>query len=74
MVLGVGRRPPASLSTYGVRSKYDVVAVSPCGPGSSGNAHRTGCDVENTNRPPGRSTRAASASTAPLSATNGTTP
>ena len=36
------------------------MAVSPAGPGSSGNAQRIGWVAENTHRPPGRSTRATS--------------
>ena len=46
----------------------------PSSPGSSGMAQRSGWVVEKTNRPPGRSTRAASAITRAESATNGTTP
>ncbi len=48
--------------------------MSPSGPGSSGKAQRTGWVVEKTKRPPGRSTRAASRSTASESATKGMTP
>ena len=36
MVLDVGGHPRLSTSTYGARSKYDWIAVSPAGPGSSG--------------------------------------
>ena len=43
-------------------------------PGSSGKAHRSGWVTENTQRPPGRSTRATSRITAAESATNGTPP
>ena len=54
VVLGVQRpRPASSVSTYGRRSKYERVAVSPRSPGSSGNAQRTGWVTANTHRPPG---------------------
>ena len=64
--------PSAANSTYGVRSQYGIVARSPSGPGSSGNDQRVGWVVANTQRPPGRSTRATSFITAAESATNGT--
>ena len=44
------------------------------GSGESGNGQRIGWFTDATNRPPGRSTRATSASTAPTSATNGSPP
>ena len=50
------------------------MTVSPPDPGSSGKAHRNGWVVEKTNRPPGRSTRAASRISPAESATKGTAP
>ena len=66
--------PSASYSTYGVRSKYGIVAVSPPTPGSSGNTQRIGWLTAKTQIPPGRSTRATSRITLAESATNGTAP
>ncbi len=57
-----------------MRSKYGIVAVSPLGPGSSGKIQRIGWLTENTQSPPGRSTRATSRITSAESATNGTPP
>ena len=49
-------------------------ASRPASPGSSGNIHRVGWVIENANRPPGRSTRAASATASAMSATNCSAP
>ena len=57
-----------------MRSKYDCRTTSPSGPGSSENIQRIGWFTANTQRPPGRSTRATSRITCPGSATNGTAP
>ena len=75
VVLDVGGEPrprPARHRASG-RSTSAGRSTRP-GPGSSGKAHRNGWVVEKTKRPPGRSTRAASAMTTSESATNGTTP
>ena len=64
----------STTSTYGVRSQYDESATRPPSVGSSGNIHRVGCVIENAKRPPGRSTRAASPTTACSSATNCSAP
>ena len=67
--------PASSTSTYGVRSKYGTVTrQARPGPGRRESAQRIGCVTENTQRPPGRSTRATSRITAAESATNGTAP
>src|SRR5215207_5401046 len=66
--------PESSVSTYGVRSKYEDTIRRSLGSGESGKGQRIGWLTEATKRPPGRSTRSTSASTAPASATNGSPP
>ena len=48
--------------------------MSPASDGSSGKLQRVGCVTENANRPPGRSTRAVSATATSMSATNCSAP
>ena len=67
--------PSSSCSTYG--AAVEVRRARRPGrprPGSSGKHHRIGWVTENTQRPPGRSTRATSRITAAESDTNGTAP
>ena len=73
---GARRRSPAPVVALDVGGAVEVGRGhrQPRSAGSSGNAQRSGWVVENTNRPPGRSTRAASRMTAAESATKGTAP
>ena len=59
------RRPPRRTACGPSRTG---VAVRPASPGSSGNIQRVGWVIENAKRPPGRSTRAASATASSMSA------
>ena len=75
VVLDVGRRRPRRPPRRRACGRSTTGAtVSPSGPGSSENIQRIGWFTANTQRPPGRSTRATSRITRSGSATNGTAP